>query len=314
MSSIESGKLVLTQQPMDIRVLINHCSSIIDGQLVSRNLEFKKSYNKLQHPFVYGDELHLRQVFINILGNAVKFTPDGGTIEFRAVETLLDAAHVSYRFEFEDNGIGISEEFQSKIFDEFSQEENGSRSTYQGTGLGMAISKKLVDFMGGKISVSSTLGKGSCFTVEMAFEIDSSQQIEENTERPADFHGMKILLVEDNELNMEIATELLSAEGMVITPAENGKEALDLFEASAPGSFDAVLMDVMMPVMNGHEATKAIRKSLHPDAAKIPIIAMTANAYREDVQKAMEAGMNEHVAKPINMPLLLSVLQKYICA
>jgi signal transduction histidine kinase/DNA-binding response OmpR family regulator len=311
MSAIESGKVVISHEPMDIRLLINNCASIMDGQLVSRDLKFVKQYEKFQRPYVFGDELHLRQVFINILGNAVKFTPDGGRIEFRIREILLDDKKVKYQFEFEDTGIGISEEFQAKIFDEFSQEEKSGRSTYQGTGLGMAISKKFMELMGGSISVRSKLGEGTCFTVEIVFDIDNEYQAKMSYDSQAQLQGMNILLVEDNELNMEIAEVILAEEGVQVTEAENGEIAFQKFEASEPDFFDAILMDVMMPVMNGYEATKAIRNSAHPNAGNIPIIAMTANAYREDVEKAMDAGMNAHVAKPIDVKMLLSILEQF---
>jgi CheY-like chemotaxis protein len=311
MSSIESGKVVVAHEPMDIRTLINNCNDIIEGQLISRNIEFIKPEEDFSHPYVYGDELHMRQVFINILGNAVKFTQDGGKIYFRAQETVLDEKRVKYRFEFEDTGIGISEEFQKKIFDEFSQEAKGGRSTYQGTGLGMAISKKFVDSMGGTISVRSRLGEGTCFVVEMEFDVDDEYKTASTDVEEVHLNGMKALLVEDNELNMEIAEEILEDEGLIITEAENGQIAVDKFAASEPGDFDVILMDVMMPVMNGYEATKAIRHLNRPDAETIPIIAMTANAYKEDVEQAMEAGMNAHIAKPVKVELLLSVLEHY---
>jgi signal transduction histidine kinase/AmiR/NasT family two-component response regulator len=311
MSSIESGKIVISHEPLDIRSLIHNCTSIIEGQMVSRNLDFRKPEETFLHPYVYGDELHLRQVFINILGNAVKFTPDGGRIEFRVYELSTADRKVSYRFEFEDTGIGISEEFQEKIFDEFSQEEKGGRSTYQGTGLGMAISKKLVEAMGGDIQVRSRLGEGSCFTVELSFDINEEHRLPTGSDRKVELQGMKILLVEDNELNREIAREILTDAGAAVTETHNGQSAVELFRASKPGRFDLILMDVMMPVMNGYDATRAIRSCAHPQAKTIPIIAMTANAYREDVETALMSGMNAHIAKPIDIHLLLSVLEQY---
>ncbi len=311
MSSIESGKVVVSHEPLDIRLLVNNCASIIEGQLVSRDLNFVKKCDELAHPFVYGDELHLRQIFINILGNAVKFTPDSGRIELRVKETAFEGKKVTYRFEFEDTGIGISEEFQKRIFDEFSQEEKGGRSTYQGTGLGMAISQKYIALMGGSISVRSKLGEGSCFTVDITFDIDEEHRERAPYDKSAQLCGMKVLVVEDNELNMEIATEILRDEGIIVTKAVNGQEAYDKFVMSEPGDYDAILMDVMMPVMNGYESTRAIRASSHPMAKTIPIIAMTANAYREDVKMAKEVGMNDHVAKPIDIKLLFSVLERY---
>jgi signal transduction histidine kinase/CheY-like chemotaxis protein len=312
MSAIESGKVEISHMPLDIRLLINNCISIIDGQLVSRDIEFVKDCGEIKHPHVYGDELHLRQVFINILGNAVKFTPDGGRIEFRGRELSCENGKVKYHFEFEDTGIGISEEFQSKIFDEFSQEGGaGARTNYQGTGLGMAISKKFIELMDGQISVRSRLGEGTCFTVEIAFDMDEEYRETVQCSRTVSLEGMKVLLVEDNELNMEIARDILTEEKVEITEAENGQIAVERFEASKAGEFDLILMDVMMPVMNGYDATRAIRNSAHPDAKSIGIVAMTANAYREDVEKALEAGMNAHIPKPIDVNRLLSVMEQF---
>lgn len=312
MSRIESGKTQIANNPLDLNLLLENCSNIISGQLLDRSIDFVLDWGEFKHRYLMGDELHLQQVFINILGNAVKFTKDGGKIIFRAHE-LSDIDNLAfYRFEFEDTGIGMSEEFQKKIFEAFSQEDGGSRTNYNGTGLGMAISKKLVDLMGGTITLRSQLGVGTCFTVEMSFEIrtDIPQEMEELLEETS-LNGMCVLLVEDNELNMEIAKELLEDEGVKVVTAVNGKLALDTFAASAKGEFDAILMDIMMPVMNGYEATRAIRACTHPDAETIPIVAMTANAYVEDVAAAKAAGMNEHIAKPIDMRKLLEVLHQY---
>jgi signal transduction histidine kinase/ActR/RegA family two-component response regulator len=311
MSRIESGKIVIAHEPMDVRTLIDNCSSIIDGQILSRQITFKKEFGEFEYPHVLGDELHLRQVLINILGNSVKFTPDGGTISFRVNELSDSYDKVRYRFEIEDNGIGMSDEFQTRIFEAFSQEDNGSRTNYIGTGLGMAISKQFVDLMGGNISIKSKLNEGSCFDVEIVFDINPDKKEEKAIVANDNISGMRVLLVEDNMLNMEIAQEILEDEGVTVTTAENGQIALDIFTKSEQGTFDVILMDIMMPVLNGFEATKAIRASSHPEAGTIPIIAMTANAYAEDVQSALEAGMNAHIAKPINIPLLVSVLSQY---
>jgi signal transduction histidine kinase len=311
MSRIESGKVTIAHDPMDIRTLIDNCSSIIGGQIMSRHLTFKKEFDELKHPHVFGDELHIRQVLINILSNAVKFTPDGGTIVFRVKETSDNDKETSIRFEIEDTGIGISEEFQGKIFEAFSQEDNGSRTIYKGTGLGMAITKQYLDLMGGKITVRSKINEGSCFTVDITFDVDPDKRVENNIVIGDNVSGMKVLVVEDNALNMEIAQEILEDEGVVVTTAENGKIAYDIFTQSKQGTFDVILMDIMMPVMNGFDATKAIRESDHPEAKTIPIIAMTANAFAEDVTASLEAGMNAHIAKPINIPMLLSVLNSY---
>jgi CheY-like chemotaxis protein len=311
MSKIESGKVVMSSNPMNIQELLDNCVSIIDGQLLSRNLRFYADFGEIAHPYVYGDELHMRQVLINILGNAVKFTPDGGMIYFRATEVLSTEHQVHFRFEVEDTGIGISEEFQSKIFEEFAQENDQIRTNYQGTGLGMAISKNFVEMMGGKISVRSKLGEGTCFRVDMKYEINKAGQVVDEPREPMSLKGVKVLLVEDNELNMEIAEEILEDEGVIVTKAVDGQEAVDKFVKSSRGTFDIILMDIMMPVMNGLDAAKTIRSSAHAEAGTIPIVAMTANAYKEDVQAALDAGMNAHIAKPINIDVFLSVVEKY---
>jgi signal transduction histidine kinase/CheY-like chemotaxis protein len=312
MSRIESGKTTVLNEPIDMRKFINDCAAIIDGQLIARQIDFIKDFGDFKYPFVFADQLHLRQVLINILGNAIKFTKDGGRISFRVKEIGEKDGKIGYCFEVEDNGIGMSEEFQGKIFDEFSQEREDGRTNYKGTGLGMAISKQLVELMGGVITVKSKLGEGSCFTVTMEFEIDGEHEEEQEEEVCVTLKGLRALLVEDNELNMEIAQEILSDEGMEITPAVNGKVAVDIFSESPEGTFDVILMDVMMPVMNGIDATRAIRSSSHPQAKTIPIIAMTANAYKEDEDKVIEAGMNAHVAKPVNVDILLSTLGRYV--
>jgi signal transduction histidine kinase/ActR/RegA family two-component response regulator len=312
LSRIESGKVEIVNAPMDIRTLVDNCISIISGQILNRQLKFVREIGNFEHPYLLGDELHLRQVFINILGNAVKFTPDGGSITFKVEELEEKEGRASYRFTFRDTGIGMSEEFQQHIFESFSQEDGGSRTNYTGSGLGMAISKQFVDLMGGTITVESTIGVGSCFTVDLQFEINQQQsaQSDDSCDKVS-VAGMKVLLVEDNELNLEIARELLEDEGVVVTTAEDGQQAVDCFTQSAPDTFDAILMDVMMPVMNGYEATKAIRASSHPQAEIIPIIAMTANAYAEDITEAIKAGMNAHVSKPIDMARLFRVLHQY---
>jgi CheY-like chemotaxis protein/nitrogen-specific signal transduction histidine kinase len=316
MSRIESGKVVIAHEPLDIRVLIDSCSSIIGGQLLSRKVDFIRNFGDFKHPYLYGDELHLRQILINILGNSVKFTPDGGRIIFRVDEldepqNSENTKKVRYRFVIEDTGIGMTEEFQTRIFEAFSQENSGSRTEYKGTGLGMAITKKFVDLMDGSITLESHVGEGSIFTVEICFDINTDVKVETESHVAVCLEGMNILLVEDNELNMEIACEILEDEGVNITCAENGQIAVDKFLSEPAGTFDVVLMDIMMPVMNGYEATRAIRASTHPQAATIPIIAMTANAYAEDVQSALAAGMTAHVAKPIDMNRLFTVLNEY---
>ena len=315
-SRIESGKLEYKPVPTDLRDMINTVLSIAKGYMENRDLNLYVSREKLKTPYVMADELRIREVLLNIISNAVKFTKDGGTISFIAENSLgNDEHHIIVRYRISDTGIGMSEEFQARIFDEFSQENDGARTSYKGTGLGMAIAKQYVNLMGGKIEVSSRQGIGSTFTVEIPLLI--AEQVltekEENLRKDMDLQGLHVLLAEDNDLNAEIAVVLLEEKGMVVTRTVDGKSALTQFCNTAPGTFDLILMDIMMPEMNGYESTKAIRNLPdRPDGKKIPIIAMTANAFAEDVQAALNAGMNDHVAKPVDMEILISVITKYI--
>ena len=312
MSRIESGKTKVNHESFDIRTCINNCASIIGGQLAVRDLELKCEIDEFAHPLLIGDELHLRQVFINILGNSVKFTPDGGIIYLRAKEKENTQDKVLYRFELADTGIGMKEDFLPHLFEAFAQEDGGMRTTYKGTGLGMAITKKFVDMMGGTIEVESQLNVGTTFVIEIWFDIDLDAKEDDNK---ADFHanlkGMKALLVEDIELNLEIARSILEEEGVVITAAMNGQEAVDAFQNNPPGTFDVIIMDIMMPVMDGITATKTIRALEREDAGTIPIIAMTANAYEEDIRSTREAGMDAHLSKPIDVNVLFKTLSHF---
>ena len=315
-SRIESGKLEYKPVPVDLRDMINTVLSIARGYMENRDLNFYVSGEELKNPYVMADELRIREVLLNIISNAVKFTKDGGTISFIAENSPgNDEHHIIVRYRISDTGIGMSEEFQARIFDEFSQENGGARTSYKGTGLGMAIAKQYVNLMGGKIEVSSRQGIGSTFTVEIPLLI--AEQVltekEEKLRKAMDLQGLHVLLAEDNDLNAEIAVVLLEEKGMVVTRTVDGKSALTQFCNTAPGTFDLILMDIMMPEMNGYESTKAIRNLPdRPDGKKIPIIAMTANAFAEDVQAALNAGMNDHVVKPVDMEILISVITKYI--
>ena len=315
-SRIESGKLEYKPVPTDLRDMINTVLSIAKGYMENRDLNLYVSREKLKTPYVMADELRIREVLLNIISNAVKFTKDGGTISFAAENAPgNDENHIIVRYRISDTGIGMSEEFQTRIFDEFSQENNGARTSYKGTGLGMAIAKQYVDLMGGKIEVSSRQGVGSAFTVEIPLLIAEHVLTEEKEKlrKDIDLHGLHVLLAEDNDLNAEIAIALLEEKGMIVTRTTDGKSALTQFCNTVPGTFDLILMDIMMPEMNGYETTKAIRNLPdRPDGKEIPIIAMTANAFAEDVQAALKAGMDDHVAKPIDMSILISVITKYI--
>ena len=315
-SRIESGKLEYKPVPVDLRDIINTVLSIARGYMEKRDLNFSVSREELKNPYVMADELRIREVLLNIISNAVKFTKDGGTISFAAENAPgNDEHHIIIRYRISDTGIGMSEEFQTRIFDEFSQENGGARTSYKGTGLGMAIAKQYVDLMGGKIEVSSRQGVGSTFTVEIPLLIAEHVQTEEKEKlrKDMDLHGLHVLLAEDNDLNAEIAIALLEEQGMIVTRAADGKSALAQFCNTAPGTFDLILMDIMMPEMNGYETTKAIRNlSDRSDGKEIPIIAMTANAFAEGVQAALNAGMDDHVAKPMDMDILIAAIKKCV--
>ena len=315
-SRIESGKLEYKPVLVDLRDMTDTVLSIARGYMENRDLNFSVSREELKNPYVIADELRIREVLLNIISNAVKFTKDGGSISFVAENAPgNDEHHIIVRYRISDTGIGMSEEFQTRIFDEFSQENNGARTSYKGTGLGMAIAKQYVDLMGGKIEVSSRQGVGSAFTVEIPLLIAEHVLTEEKEKlrKDIDLHGLHVLLAEDNDLNAEIAIALLEEKGMIVTRTTDGKSALTQFCNTVQGTFDLILMDIMMPEMNGYETTKVIRNLPdRPDGKEIPIIAMTANAFAEDVQAALKAGMDDHVAKPIDMSILISVITKYI--
>ena len=313
-SRIESGKIKFVPEAVDITEVSDSVLTIMDGYLSNRNITFKTELTEPKTPFVLTDAVRVREVLVNILGNAVKFTQDGGTITF-AVSYLpgIDDRHVNVRYRISDTGIGMSEAFVDHIFDEFSQEEHGARTQYQGTGLGMAITKRYVDLMGGTISVESKKGVGSTFIVELPMEITDACEVKKKdySVGKMDLTGLKILLAEDNDLNAEIAMVQLEELGIQITRASDGEEAVRIFAENPQGTFNLILMDVMMPKMNGYEATKAIRSLPNrPDAAAIPIIAMTANAFAEDVQASLDAGMNGHLSKPIVMDEVIKAIAR----
>lgn len=311
MSRIERGKIEITNSNLNIVKLVEECVSIIYGQLENRNLDVAVDVENVVHHELFGDDLHLKQVLINILGNAVKFTPDGGKIWVRINETEHTSTKAWFKIEVEDTGIGMKEEFLKDIFRPFSQEASNSRTTYQGTGLGMAITKNIVELMEGNIAVESIYHKGSKFTVTLPFMINSRYQGVAVTQIQKNIKGIKILLVDDNELNLEVAKELLEAEGAVITTAWNGEEAVEIFDKSKESEFDLIIMDIMMPVLDGLSASRKIRSLKRKDAATIPIIAMTANAFREDIQKSLDAGMNEHISKPVDVETILMTISKF---
>ncbi len=310
MSRIERGKIEITNSNLNIIRIIEECVSIVYGQLEDKNLEININVENVIHSELFGDDLHFKQVLINVLGNAVKFTPNDGKIWIRVNEIGFDSIKASFQIEIEDNGIGMKEEFLKDIFKPFSQEAHTSRTQYQGTGLGMAITKNIIELMDGSIEVESEYQKGSKFTIFIPFFINSRFQETILDKVEMNISNTHILLVDDNELNLEVAKELLEAEGAQVTTAWNGKEALDIFNNEKEGTFNVIIMDIMMPVMDGLEATRRIRQSQKSDSKSIPIIAMTANAFREDIQKSLDAGMNEHISKPVDVETIKMVINK----
>ena len=313
-SRIESGKVQYIPTPVDIAEVSESVLTIMYGYLSNRDITFQTELGQPQMRYVLTDAVRVREVLVNILGNAVKFTNDGGTVIYAVSYHPGEDEHfIRVRYRISDTGIGMSEEFVDHIFDEFSQEEHGARTQYKGTGLGMAITKRYVDLMSGTISVESKKGVGSTFTVELPMEIADSCEVKKTDYAvgKADLNGLKVLLAEDNDLNAEIAIVQLEEQGMHITRAVDGEEAVRCFAENLQGTFDIILMDVMMPKMNGYEATKAIRSIQNrPDAVVIPIIAMTANAFAEDVQASLDAGMNGHLSKPIVMDEVIETIAR----
>ena len=311
MSKIEAGKTVFKYSDFSILDLVQELDTIFHTQIYEKQQTLTIIKENIQHEWVNGDQVHLMQIFSNLLSNAVKYTQEGGEIQFFVEECeTKSSVYAKYRFLVSDNGMGMSADFKDTIFDAFTRAESSLTNKIQGTGLGMAITKNLVEAMGGTIDVESELGQGSCFEVLMDLKIAEDRTValaaqEETDEQDGNIlQGMRFLCAEDNELNAEILTELLKIEGAECTICENGEEILKAFEQSAPGDYDMILMDVQMPVMNGYEATKAIRRSSHELAKTIPIIAMTANAFSEDIQHSLAAGMNAHVSKPVEMKVL----------
>ena len=320
LNRIESGKMTIAHEPTDIRATIDQCTEVLRGSVISRDLKIITDTERIEYPFVLTDALHIRQILINIISNAVKFTPDGGSITFRAEGRRDEAGDTLLcRFEVADTGIGMSEEFQKHIFEAFVQEDAyNARTQFKGSGLGMSIVKQLVDMLGGSVAIHSALHAGTAIVVELPLAINQNAaekpEASSGEERRYSFAGVHVLLAEDNEINMEIAKSLLESSGIRVDTAEDGQKAVDAFAASAAGDYFCILMDVMMPNMNGYEATRAIRAMERPDAKTIPIIAMTANAFAEDVQAALDNGMNAHIAKPINVRIVMETLEKFIHA
>ncbi len=316
MSKLESGKVYLVRESIYLREVIDNCKDILEARANEQGVCLDdSSLDYFNPPRVFTSPLHLRQIFMNIIGNAIKYNKPGGRVDVAAKILLQTETAVTCEFQVKDTGIGMSEDFQRHAFEAFSQENQDKHGELKGTGLGLSIVKKLVDAMDGKIYIESQLGKGSTFIWILTFDIDTEykeQEEESSVISIENLCGRRILAAEDNELNAEILQFMLEDKGMEVVLAENGRQAVEVFKDSEEGSFDFILMDIMMPEMNGYEATRAIRGLDRKDAKTIPIIALTANAYMEDRKKAMDAGMNAHVAKPVDLRSLFKTMQNYL--
>lgn len=313
MSKLEAGMFEIHEDAFDISELMDEVAALVDAQLVESGITHRKNRSNIQHTALKGSSLQLRRIMVNLLSNAIKYNKSNGTIDTYAEELSCDGTTVWYEFKIVDTGIGMSEEFiKEQLFKPFTQEKNDARTLYRGTGLGMSIVKALLDKMGGSIEVESQLGEGSTFTFRLPFKVDENAietKKEEQSSGEQKLEGKQILLVEDNEINMEIAEFYLKELGIVVDKAWNGKEAIDKFEESAPGTYDLILMDIMMPVMGGREAARRIRTLERPDAETVRIYAMTAQVSSESVHKCLASGMNGHIAKPIDESKLREIIR-----
>lgn len=328
MARIESGKMTLVKEKIVIKDFISKVNAVILPQARAKNILYESTIHDSVFYAFLGDTLKLQQVLVNILGNAVKFTPGGGRVSLHLEQIffLNTEQKRKLRFTISDTGIGIEKKYIGRIFDSFTQQDSSISSTFGGTGLGLAITKNLLNMMGGSISVKSRKGEGSVFTVEVVLPIyqdidtkkEGKEEAQDESHQPGyplkyskstDFYkGKRLLLVDDNEMNIDVAKQLLMRRGFTVDTAENGKDAVDLFEKSTPSYYSAILMDVRMPVMDGLTAARLIRSSKHDDSKRIPIIAMTANAFSEDIKMTQESGMNAHLSKPIDVELLYTTL------
>ena len=315
MSKLESDEVVLEEIPFNLNSIFEEILGVIEHMAAEQNIRIIWEEKEVTHWNLIGSPVHVKRILMNILSNAVKYNKENGYVYISCREIpSKQTAMTTLEFVCRDTGIGMAEAFQKRIFEPFAQEHAGSRTKFAGTGLGMPITKKLVEKMGGTISFESKEGTGTTFVIRIPFQIDADMKDRTETEEKTEtsIHGLHVLLTEDNELNMEIAEFVLQNEGAVVTKAWNGQKAVDIFRKSRPGEFDAILMDIMMPVMNGYEAAKMIRSLDREDAKVIPIIAMTANAFTEDKMRAKEAGMDEHIAKPVDGKLLVKVINELV--
>jgi len=310
-SKLESGGQAEVEESFDLHDTLESCIAVLSAQAEEAGIRLVLEEVELQHSRLIGNPLHLKKILMNIIDNALKYNRADGSVFVRVKETSCQRGSASYRFVIEDTGIGIGDDFQKHIFEPFTQENQGARTHYNGVGLGMSVAKKLVDQMKGTIEVDSQIGRGSVFQVTLPIRVDkawSTQSVDEERNVRADIAGMRVLLVEDNEINCEIVEFMLEDAGAEVVTANDGKAAVDAFSASAPGMFDCVLMDLMMPVMSGYEAARVIRGLDRPDAKTVPIIALSANTFDEDVTMAKDAGMNEHLAKPVDINKMFRVM------
>ncbi|WP_419507837.1 ATP-binding protein [Blautia sp.] len=315
MSKLESGEIVLEEIPFNLSSIYREVLVVIEQMAAEQNIRIVWEKKEITHRDFIGSPGYVKRVMMNILSNAVKYNRENGYIYISCIEIPSEQSGMTtMEFVCRDTGIGMADEFQEHIFEPFAQEYTGSRTKFAGTGLGMAIAKNLVEKMGGTISFESEEGAGTTFVIRVPFRIDTDRdsKVETGEKTEASIRGLHILLAEDNDLNMEIAEFMLQNEGVEVTKAWDGQEAVELFRKSEPGEFDVILMDIMMPVMNGYEAAKMIRSMDREDAKAIPIIAMTANAFAEDRIRAKEAGMDEHVAKPVDVELLIKVIHRLV--
>lgn len=315
MSKLESDEVILEEIPFNLNSISEEILGVIEQMATEQNIRILWEEKEVTHWNLIGSPVHVKRTLMNILSNAVKYNKENGYVYISCREIpSKQTAMTTLEFVCRDTGIGMTEAFQKRIFEPFAQEHAGSRTKFAGTGLGMPITKKLVEKMGGTISFESKEGIGTTFVIRIPFRIDTDRKDRTETEEKTEtsIQGLHVLLTEDNELNMEIAEFVLQNEGTVVTKAWNGQEAVDIFRKSSPGEFDVILMDIMMPVMNGYEAAKMIRSLDREDAKVIPIIAMTANAFIEDRMRAKEAGMDEHIAKPVDRKLLVKVINELV--
>ena len=312
-SKLQSGRTAVVEEPFELRETVENCIAILSAQAEEKGILLELKEVSLQHTRLIGNPMYLKQILMNIIDNALKYNRPHGSVFVQVKETGCQGRTANYQFVVEDTGIGIGEDFKRHIFEPFTQENQGARTHYNGVGLGMSTVKRLVDQMTGTIEVDSQPGKGSVFRIILPLQVDALQSIQsadtvQNTQSNID--GMRVLLVEDNEINCEIVEFMLEEAGASVLTANDGKAAVEAFAASEPGAFDCVLMDLMMPVMSGYEATRVIRSMDRPDAKDVPIIALSANAFEEDVAMAKDAGMNEHLAKPIDIKKMFRVMNR----